>query len=274
MHFFRHRWRYFISALALGALALSAGCPNAAKLTAVPETDDPQYQYGEQMLKENNTDDALAAFAKVIHAREDDAPESHLETGLLLLNVKNDPVAAIYHFQKYLAAKPASDQAPRVAELIETAKKNFARSLPMHPTGAYDEADLIDQIKTLQNENQQLRDQLGGGPGLRLSTAPLGNIARPPAAPPPPAPTPVVPAARTVTANVRPAPVIVTPTVVTPAAVSAKTYTVKDHDTLMSISLAVYGTRARWQDIYNANRDKLSSPEALHANQVLTLPAK
>ncbi|HTB62494.1 MAG TPA: LysM peptidoglycan-binding domain-containing protein [Opitutales bacterium] len=255
-------------------LALAAGCPNAAKLSIGPETNDPQYQYGEQMLKENNTDDALTAFAKVIHAREDDAPESHLETGLLLLNVRNDPIGAIYHFQKYLAALPNSDQAPRVAELIETAKKNFARSLPMHPTGAYDEADLIDQIKSLQTENQQLRDQLGGGSSLRLTAVPLGNATRPPpVSTPPTVITPPPQPTRPVVTNVRPT-IAVTPTPVTPTASSANTYTVKDHDTLMSISLAVYGTRSRWQDIYNANRDKLSTPEALHANQVLTLPAK
>lgn len=48
----------------------------------------------------------------------------------------------------------------------------------------------------------------------------------------------------------------------------------KDHDTLMSISQALYGTRSRWQDIYNANRDKLPSPESLHIGQVLNLPPK
>jgi LysM repeat protein len=267
MFSFRHSGRFGCAALALLTLGLAAGCGNATKLVAVPETADPQYQTGEEMLKENRPDDALAAFLNVIKAREDDAPESHLETGLLLLNVKNDPISAIYHFQKYLVAKPTSDQAPRVAELIETAKKNFARSLPMHPVSAYDEADLMDQIKTLQTENENLRQQLAGGPAVRLTSGiPFGNPVTT-LAPVTPVANPGAPAPRT--------PVPVTATAVTPvtATASGKTYTVKDHDTLSSISQALYGTRSRWQDIYNLNRDKLSSPESLHAGQVLNLPA-
>jgi LysM repeat protein len=275
MFFLRLARRFGGFSLAWLALGLVAGCGNATKLVAVPETADAQYQNGEEMLKENRADDALASFLNVIKSREDDAPESHLETGLLMLNVKNDPISAIYHFQKYLIAKPNSEQAPRVAQLIETAKKNFARTLPMHPASAYDEADLIDQIKNLQTENDNLRQQLSGGSGVRVTgvnlsgpvstAASVTSIREPtpnrPAAPiAPRAPTPV-----TVTS--------VTATTAT-AATSGKTYTVKEHDTLSSISMTLYGTRSRWQDIYNANRDKLPSPEALHIGQVLSLPAQ
>jgi LysM repeat protein len=263
-----HSGRFFCVTVALLALGLASGCGNASKLVAAPETDNPQYQYGEEMLKENRPDDALAAFENVIKLREDDAPESHLETGLIMLNIKNDPISAIYHFQKYLVAKPTSDQAPRVAELIETAKKDFARTLPMHPASAYDEADLMDQIKTLQTENDNLRQQLTGGSAVHVTGVNFGDNA-----------STLTPAASVVNTPInRPAarsPLPVTATPVTPiaAAPGGSTYTVKEHDTLSSISQAIYGTRSRWQDIYNANRDKLASPEALSIGQVLVLPA-
>ncbi len=271
MFFLRHSSRFCRATLALLTLSLAAGCGNATKLVVAPETDDRQYQYGEEMLKENRPDDALAAFLNVIKAREDDAPESHLETGLLLLNVKNDPIAAIYHFQKYLVAQPNSEQAPRVKQLIETAEKNFARSLPMHPDSAYDEADLMDQIKTLQTENENLRQQLAGSSAFRAASGlPSGNTpatvmpVTPIANPAPPAPRASVPVTAAPVASV---------TAITPTP-STNTYTVKEHDTLMSISQTLYGTRSRWQDIYNANRDKLPSPESLHPGQVLNLPKK
>jgi len=260
--------------LACLALGIAAGCGPAAKLVVVPETADAQYQNGEEMLKENRTDDALASFLSVIKAREDDAPESHLETGLIMLNVKNDPISAIYHFQKYLVTKPSSEQAPRVTQLIETAKKNFARTLPMHPASAYDEADLIDQIKTLQTENDNLRQQLSGGPAMRVTGVNLTNAVSAPTPAPSIRETTPTRLAAPVTLRA-PTPVTVTSVTVKPAATatSGKTYTVKEHDTLSSISQTLYGTRSRWQDIYNANRDKLPSPEALHIGQVLNLPA-
>jgi LysM repeat protein len=268
--------------LGLGLLAalLGAGCGQEhSPLVVVAESDDPQFQKGEELLREEHTDEALTLFLAVIKARADDAPESHLDAGRIYLTAKNDPISAIYHFKAYLAAKPNSDQAPMVAELIDTAKKNFARSLPGAPN-AYNESDMLDQIKSLQTENENLRHQLGTGAtghvtGVSLESIPLvsGPVVNTPteinnpnqaiaeARDATPAPTPV-----TVTAA--PAPTVTT------VAVSGRTYTVQAGDTLSSISLKVLGSRSRWQEIYNANRDQLPKPESLHIGQVLKLPAK
>ncbi len=50
------------------------------------------------------------------------------------------------------------------------------------------------------------------------------------------------------------------------------TYTVKDNDTLAKISLEVYGTSKRWKQIYEANADRLKSPDRIYAGQVLEIP--
>ena len=52
----------------------------------------------------------MTAFLKVIDKRGEDAPESHLEVGLLYLQHINDPLSAIYHFRKFLALRPNSQQ--------------------------------------------------------------------------------------------------------------------------------------------------------------------
>jgi len=57
---------------------------------------------------------ALEAFLKVIEKRGDDAPESHLEAGLIYLNHIKDPIAAIYHFRKYIEIKPNSARGQQV----------------------------------------------------------------------------------------------------------------------------------------------------------------
>jgi hypothetical protein len=43
-------------------------------------------------------------------------------------------------------------------------------------------------------------------------------------------------------------------------------------ETLTSIALKVYGQAARWQDIFNANRDKVTDPARLRPYSVLRLP--
>jgi len=269
------------SGLALLLAVGLSGCGNerSSPAAVVAEADDQQYQQGEQLLKDEHTDEALTAFLNVIKVRSDEAPESHLEAGRIYLTAKNDPISAIYHFKAYLVAKPNSDQAPMVAELIDTAKKNFARALPGGPN-AYNESDLLDQIKGLQMENENLRHQLGltsGGhvtgvsldsipqaTGPSVSLAPANNSPnRAPAEVHAAAPTPTP-----VAVTAAPAPAVAT------VATSGRTYTVQAGDTLSSISLKELGSRARYMEIYNANRDQLPKPESLHIGQILKIPAK
>jgi nucleoid-associated protein YgaU len=49
-------------------------------------------------------------------------------------------------------------------------------------------------------------------------------------------------------------------------------HVVKDGESLWKIAKQELGSGSRWNDIYNANRDVLSSPEALHTGQKLRVP--
>ncbi|HUF03403.1 MAG TPA: LysM peptidoglycan-binding domain-containing protein [Aridibacter sp.] len=51
-----------------------------------------------------------------------------------------------------------------------------------------------------------------------------------------------------------------------------RTYVVQPGDTLGKISIRFYGTSSRYMEIYNANRDKLSSPGSLTVGQELRIP--
>lgn len=53
---------------------------------------------------------------------------------------------------------------------------------------------------------------------------------------------------------------------------SGQTYIVRPGDTLGKISLRFYGTTRRYLDIYEANRDKLSSPSSISVGQELVIP--
>ena len=54
----------------------------------------------------------------------------------------------------------------------------------------------------------------------------------------------------------------------------ARRYTVRPGDTLSSVALRFYGSRARWPVIYQANRSVIKNPDAIFPGEVLTIPDK
>ena len=137
----------------LAALWLLAGCADNDRLSYTSETDDPDFQRG-RALKDPRRQEALSAFLKVIERRGDDAPESHLEAGLLYHTHINDPLSALYHFKKYLALRPNSPQAPLVRQRADAAVRDFARTLPAQPLdNQLERVELIAAMDRLKKEN-------------------------------------------------------------------------------------------------------------------------
>lgn len=56
------------------------------------------------------------------------------------------------------------------------------------------------------------------------------------------------------------------------AAAKYDTYIVKKDDTLQKISAQFYGTTKKWTKLFEANKDKLKSPDRLKAGQELKIP--
>ena len=51
-----------------------------------------------------------------------------------------------------------------------------------------------------------------------------------------------------------------------------RAYTIRSGDTLSAISKRFYGTPTRWIDIYQANRDRISSESAIRVGQEIRIP--
>ena len=310
--------RLFACIWAAGLLLAWTGCGDSERFSYASETDEPNYREGQSLLKAGRRQEALSAFLKVIDRRRDDAPESHLEVGLLYAQHINDPLSAIYHFRKYLALRPNSPQAPLVRQRIDAAIRDFARTLPAQPldSGQLQRVDLVATLDRLKQENEALKQQLAdtrAGRGLPAApaateSAPAAPSApdalsfsvdsgptvptvrtRPPAATPTRAATPVV--TTTTTNTTRAAPVHSTPTplVTVPAAArstpavttrqpapapapSVRKHTVRPGDTLSKLAQQYYNNRARWRDIYAANRDVMKSESDLKTGMELKIP--
>jgi nucleoid-associated protein YgaU len=55
---------------------------------------------------------------------------------------------------------------------------------------------------------------------------------------------------------------------------TAVEYKIEEGDTLQKISKKFYGTYRRWNEIYEANRDVLSSPDRIKPGKVIRIPQK
>lgn len=277
--------------LVLAALLCGAGCERNAGAPLGPETDDPNYRRGQQLLRQDRKQEALVAYLKAIELRGDAAPESHLEAGLLYLQHVKDPIAAIYHLRKYVELRPTSRQAELVRGQIDAAKREFARTLPGNPLESKTQRlDMLDQVERLQREVEQLKAELsiarsGSSAPINRLLVPVDTAA---AAQPPPGPI-VVQEAATEDSPITMAPlparspvgeVVEAPAVVTtpqssppPAAPAAgRRHTVARGDTLFSLAQQYYGNRSRWRDIYEANRTQLPDANSLRLGMELVIP--
>ena len=268
-----------------------AGCRDNDRLAYGNELDEPDYREGVSLLKSGRRQEALSAFLKVIDKR-DDAAESHLEVGLLYVQHINDPLSAIYHFRKYLALRPNSPQAPLVRQRINAAIREFARTLPAQPLeGQAQRVDLVATLDRLKQENESLKQQLAEVKSARGQTVPPGAGETPLVSTAAPA-NPVnftlesVPTVRTRTpptataSPVRPAPLQpVTPvstsrlTTAAPAVTAGpRKHLVRPGDTLSKLAQQYYNNRAKWRDIFAANRNVMKSESDMKVGTELKIP--
>ena len=242
---------------------LLVGCDEPQQGTFRPELEEPLYKEA-QSLRETNPVGAREKFLQVISKRgSDQAPESHLELGLIYLDRKQ-PLDAIYHFNQFVRLQPTAAQVGQVRDLINTAHKVFLQNLPGQPySGNVDRDELLQKLRAendaLKVRVTDLQTRLSGlESGRSAFAASQVNVpaqqasqidprALAPAQEPPP-PPPVV--ARQI----------------------PETHTVQQGDTLFGISMKYYNTHTRWDDIYQANRGKMRSSKDLQIGMVLKLP--
>lgn len=268
-----------------------AGCTDDARQSYATETDEPYYRQAEQMKRSNRQQEALSAYLKVIEKRGDDAPESHLEAGLIYLHHIRDPIAAIYHFRKFLSLRPNSAQAPLVRQRIDAAIRDFARTLPAQPVeNQLQRVDLIAAMDKLKLENDLLKQQIADlQAGRETGALPAAGGVASAAAGGPPARSDLSITVDIPTVRTRPAPARQTPPptqpqpAATPAtkatanttaqkAAGARRHTVRAGDTLSKLAQEYYGNRSRWRDIYQANRNTMRNESDLKIGAELIIP--
>ena len=248
------------------------GACSSGELSIVNETEERQFKLAKEFQSQGRYEDALITYLGLISIRRE-SPESHLEVGYIYLNTLKDPVRAIFYFDRYLELKPESERIIQVKQLIETAKLEFLRQLPTKPfQGDVDRIDLLEIIEKLKKENDTLKLKYNkalleikakrGQEAMNQVSISLNEM---------------IPNDRNssqseggnLTSNI--ASTSNATGMVDPREVP-KSYVVQAGDTLSKISEKFYGTANRWNDIYQANRDTLSSARSLKVGQELLIP--
>lgn len=225
--------------LILAVCSFLWGCHKSGE--NVDETNDPSFQKAQQYLNENRDEEAFKLFNRVVESRPASCPESHFELGQLYLSVRKDPIFSIYHFRQYLIQAPEGKRAHLVLQMIETAKKEFARTLPLNDryTESPEYLNLIEVLKQVRAENARLKLQLvKSRVAKEKATKNAGEV---------------VPVAKESNAKER-------------------IYVVQNEDSLSKISLKMYGSAVKWNVIYDANRDVLPSANSLKIGMKLRIP--
>jgi LysM repeat protein len=220
--------------LCLAVVVLSA-CNKDAESSDAAEERNPLVKAGQAYMEQQHWDEAEQAFKEALDSHPMMA-RPHLDLALIYQQYKPNYVHSIYHYDRYLELRPESEKAEFITEQKTKLQQAVANNIIKESVQV---KQVLDELDRLRKENASLKKQL----------------AEAAAEPPPSTPT---------SAETSPA----------PDAASHQIYHVVAGDTLTKIATKFYGDSAKWDVIFEANKDTLLRPEDLRAGQTLVIPAQ
>jgi LysM repeat protein len=255
-------WRVMRLGLPVAMMIAVTGCGPIGQ-SGGDETLEPHFQTGRHRVGAMDYDGAVESFQRALEINPRSA-SAHFELGLLYGDdkKKNDPAAAIYHFQQFLKLKPNSERETLTQQMIATCKAQLAMSdttLPLTGNQQREISRLTAENAQLRRRMEQLEQMLAARP-LAVTNYVIGT----------PTPAPTLPAG---VSDLPAPPPLVPPTSApknTPATtpVAARTHTVKKGENFFSIARR-----------YNVDPKKLQSanpgvnPDRIQIGQTLKIPA-
>ncbi len=244
---------------ALVGVLVVVGCGPSSFSSRDEAERSPYCLKARKAVEQRDFERAVELYQKALVVNPELA-DAHMELGLLYEDKRKDPIAAIYHYRRYVELRPHSSKTQVVQDFIERAKVTLLTSLPQSAMLDADVNARMQEEKTnLAQENAMLRARvteleaaLEEGAAAEILRADARAAASPAAVEAPV--TPVV---------------ALNPSEPTAA---GRTHLVQKGDTLYSLAQRYYGNRSEWQRIFQANRHALASKDQLKIGQQLLIP--
>lgn len=263
------RWRAVLPVAFAAMFAFACGCERSGPTSGAQAEREANYQRAKKLGEQHDFEGAAEFYKRALSVNPEFA-SAHLELGLLCDDKLGDPIAAIYHYRRYLELRPDSDKRQLVTDFIERAKLSLAAKLPQSPiTDPSELTRLQNEKAALLQENAMLRTQVAEleKAATAVAVKPTVSVDSAPALA---SASPVTPAAATVVMASAP---VALPTTDAPVeSTRGRMHVVQKGDTLYSLALRYYGTRAGWERIYQANRSGLPNRNQLKVGQQLVIP--
>src|SRR5438105_2022109 len=152
--------RRLVPLVGAGLLALAISCQRPSPVSEVEAAREANYQRGRKLYEQSDFQGAAEFYNKALVVNPDFAA-AHLELGLVCDDKLGDPIAAIYHYRRYLELRPDSEKRQLVEDFIERAKVSLAAKLPQSPVVDPSEWTRLQNEKAaLLQENATLRTRI------------------------------------------------------------------------------------------------------------------
>jgi tetratricopeptide (TPR) repeat protein len=147
-----------------GLIVLAAavsGCGPVAQ-SRLDEEKEPRYLAGKSRVSSLDYKGAIECFEQALDLNPRSA-SAHFELAWLLDQNEGDAAAAIYHYSKYLALRPAAENADLIKQRIVACKQDLARTVSLGPVSEKVQRELeqlLEENRQLNQENKRLNEAL------------------------------------------------------------------------------------------------------------------
>ncbi len=251
----------------LSLLFLSACGGNTSVGSDEAEKDHPTIEEAKEKVKLQDPDAAIQILESLLR-EEPEFAYAHLQLGFAF-QIKQEPVKALYHFQRYLEERPESANSDVVRSVVRDELKRLATRVGVVEPSVGREQDFLELEEKLRETRRDLArasillEQAGanaeepeGWAAEKLQLlAEIESLK-----------------SQATTRLAASGSGEESSTSSQTSATTPRTYVVQRGDNLSLISKKVYGRSSDWKKIFDANRNVLPSERSLQPGQELVIP--